>query len=1117
MPGNEEKSNRPQFTFSTNGRVYGFDSLFHDGRLVWTKEHPFVMVIWGPEGSGKSTLALELSCLGQVTAVTQEEPPSESEPPAPILTRCVLYYVTDAMAEPRIQQKYDEFLKPSEGTYDERSKLCEPRTHPVQLRDWDKDRRPVFGKTSLFIRRYNGAHQIDRLTQFIRNDIEQVLGCIRKTPGAAAVDEFTVVVDGIAGFELPKEAGAPAASEETPASPKKEAPVLTIWSSVVIPLATQPLVVILVDELEGRTVYHDRDPYLANVYIKLWQGEHRDIVREKGYCERYLQVVKAATSPHVRGPQIFRIQPETGVEVHPSLIAYYGLLRRVHREQRDTDTSCADGARYVRFGHDDLDGVLEDRYEVGGCGGAIQAGSCNLLIGDSGTYKTPLALHFAHRAHTDKEKAIFLSFHDHVRTLRQFLERMGFAEGNLPDTPWLYERRFPDPVRCDDVKSHHQCILQQMTSWFTPPEVFMSMLKALFERMDIGPDRPHKCRIVFDAVSDLNMSYPRLTGRRGFLAVLVNTLRVYGLTSLFVFNEGAVESSEDKVIVSLADNIFHMHKRSIAGKSSTILHVEQLGNRLPRYTGVMHVRREHVREKPDAPGETENKLIETIVIKKSLEAYRLDQNNEFVPAAIKLYVNRRADAHEIFNRAICKAHRLPDEQLNQDLAIQRGEAYRQNIENLRINEDSSVIMAIDEDCLCEENLKKFIPLEEKEIDGEGFRARDTAPEDERTIEGRFCNVKACKVDIGTEDESIRVLPSLVDCTVLTCNVRILNELSKAETPAMRIIEDIIKGAIEQIGVDAGKRRDDTKYSRWDNLPPIPWQLVQEASKEFYEVIRDRSYRFLGFATSEEFEALIVLFVDLLHSRGIIRNCKDTEPAKPKHEISTDDIGSIARVLKIASDLYLGCFPYCPKGEETADNCLFYYTWHSILYSGSQERLVPLRTIAVDDWGKIRNTLVPGGTGTNSCFEKLRPIANAGSQSDVGPWRFTKGGYYWGILDNGLAGERVRKVLEYSLSEAMNLFRVKVRVGMPPRKKFHVDTGDLSIYNLRLMRDVFDKAWSRTWYPNYHCMAFYIRAFLSEYLEYLKRNKPISNEEEHKRWLENFLPTVLRHVQDENYR
>jgi hypothetical protein len=99
---------------------------------------------------------------------------------------------------------------------------------------------------------------------------------------------------------------------------------------------------------------------------------------------------------------------------------------------------------------------------------------------------------------------------------------------------------------------------------------------------------------------------------------------------------------------------------------------------------------------------------------------------------------------------------------------------------------------------------------------------------------------------------------------------------------------------------------------------------------------------------------------------------------------------------------------------------------------------------------------------------------------------------------------------------MNLFRIKARVGMPPRKKFYVDTGELSIYNLRLMRDVFEKGWSRTQYPNYHSMASYVRAFLSEYLDYLQRRRyNCKDVEELGGWLQNFLSVVLRHVQAEN--
>jgi len=1089
------------YAFSTEGRVGGFDDLFRGRQIIWRDEKPLFMIIWGPEGSGKSTLALELASLGQVTQGFQSG--ARKKPSA----RCVLYYITDPVAVPRIEKKYGDFR------LDRFTNPPHPATpHPVTLMPWGDRPRLAIRGTTLFLRQYRAGTSITEVARQVKADIERITGGNRGARTRKLIDEVTVVIDGIAALD-------PCGAEnDAPSISSGKETLSQLWARVLIPgklgqKGSIPLVVILVDESERSNtdaVYRNRNPYLANVYIRLWQGGRSDMDKENGYCERYLQIVKAANCPHIRGPQIFRIQAHSGVEVHPNLAAYHGLLRQKHAELAQPTTEKPSTDRYTCFGHDDIDKIIYKDFETLSAEETIPLGSCNLLIGEAGTYKTPLALHFATKnilkerekigpEETGQHKAIFISFYNHVETVSDFLRSMQMIKEDSAKPSWLFEPEFPDQDCYEDIDpDRHQLVIQQMRSWFTPPEVFMSTILRLIDALDVKPGR---CRIVFDAISDLHMSYPRLTGKRGFLAVLANALRVHGMTSLFVFNESKVESAEDKVIVSLADNIFHMYKRSVAGKSSTILHIERLGNRFSGYKGVMYVRRQ--------PGTKTSR--ERIIVEESLEAYHLDQYQQLVPASIKLYVNKRARTHGIFNEAICQAHGLSDDQLDERLAIQRGEAYQHNLQNLLVNEDKSVVMAVDEDCLRPENMKHFVDLsqwrEELKIE-----EKTNAPD-------AFCNIEACMLD-GTP----HVLPSLLDSTVLTCNLKILNELSSAETVDLRILEDIIReaqGRLQNAKVHIGPKTAGLEKT----LPAIPWQLLRDAASEFHACVNKRPYRFLGFAESEELEALVVAFLDALHNLGVVKNDEELEVSRESdgqngtsesavREQDREVIRKITGILEDASRIYLDDSSQPCRDKPTSDNCLFYYSWHSLLYSSSGKYLIPVKVVSIKErWSKVRRRYLASGAKPARITETM-----------LDPKRglhFVRGGYYWGILDNGLAGEKARNVLQYASNDTMNLFRIKTRVGMPPREKFYLNTGELSIFNLLLMKSVFEKSWSRTEYQNYHQMASYIRVFLAEFLEYLRRRGSALSEKEGqrelRRWLMRFLEALVDRIRQENHR
>src|SRR4030042_4871029 len=148
MTAESANSDCKEFSLSTEHRVYGFDELFRGGHIVWSEEYPFTMIIWGSEGSGKSTLALQLACLGRVMQLDETDAIKKNS------TRCVLYYVTDPVAVPRIAKKYHDFHLDRFSD-----------DHPVTLRHFDVEQRLAYKETSLFVCPYLGESSISAIVR----------------------------------------------------------------------------------------------------------------------------------------------------------------------------------------------------------------------------------------------------------------------------------------------------------------------------------------------------------------------------------------------------------------------------------------------------------------------------------------------------------------------------------------------------------------------------------------------------------------------------------------------------------------------------------------------------------------------------------------------------------------------------------------------------------------------------------------------------------------------------------------------------------------------------------------------------------------------------------------
>ncbi len=296
------KDNQFCRSYSTHGCVGGFDSLFPDGhKITWPGKSPLIILLRGTEGSGKSTLALQLACLGnsqEETDLTCQHGPPHS--------RCVLYYVVDDYPE-RIRQKFDVFRVGGhedarvEIWKSERNDILTVKGRGPSLRLEQLKRVHLRDDTTyLFLIDYRGKKNFSDVRRVIRNDVNVA---------DEVFPECAVVLDSVSRLGLP----VPTKGEDNYdlSEPDRIEYFLSDYPK------TKPSIIIIVDEESSQL---RRDPYLTDVFISLRQINVTE-KHTRQYCERDLQIVKAANCIHVRGRQKFRIIPNSGIQILPSLTA----------------------------------------------------------------------------------------------------------------------------------------------------------------------------------------------------------------------------------------------------------------------------------------------------------------------------------------------------------------------------------------------------------------------------------------------------------------------------------------------------------------------------------------------------------------------------------------------------------------------------------------------------------------------------------------------------------------------------------------------------------------------------------------------------------------------------
>jgi KaiC/GvpD/RAD55 family RecA-like ATPase len=1047
----------PELAYSTRRtktQVIGFDDLFYPGFITWPGRSSLKILIRGEEGSGKSTLAVQIAAAGR-SLVLEPEQPREPQ------SRCVLYYVVDDVPE-RIVQKFERFdiarygvelytgnYIPNNGQQPSVSWSEPPGSHD---------------KTQFVLIGYGGPPTLSGLTDLVRKDVK----------ACCDFDDCVVVFDSIPSLWLGEMAFQKAPDQTTGqvahARVMESRPIsrLELFHSRLPSLVScggdssqraesaarlpKPSVLIFVDEESVHDV--GRDPYLTDVYITLWQGD-KDDIKTEGYCERYLQVVKVANCQHVRGPQLFRISDGKGFEVMRSLQAIVGLLYGTGKRP--------EASRPVKLGIDRLDVDLSESKQ-----GCLLSGSSSVLIGPAGTLKTPLAMLFCKAGLKEDGgvgKAIFLSLHERPAVLRDFALRLRVFDDGACKEEELCLQDFPDPFNFDHVNpDKHRFIIQHLVGAFMPPEGFIGMLERLFARLGLShaergvPPTPPKVpvRLVIDAISDINMNFPRLTERKGFFSLLLNTLYAYGVTTLFVFNETSPESSKDKTIEGLVDNTFRLERASAKGKPHVLLHAVQIGNRFPIQQQVFELlsKTETVRE---------NEVRETIEAEWASQRFYVNENGRLVPAGLKLYFNKCSDAQAHFNAEIRRMYEVAPHDLNEELVHAQAGVYGDLLDRLRERRDCAIIAAVDVAYLAPEIKKKFLALpqdllkpgeEEQFIDISSIctsnKRRDERP-----------HLEVCREGEGN-DRSLRVLPSYVDCSLVLCNLKLLQECAGTGKLAHRVHQRIQK---EQ----RKTARDSTRR------PRITMDEFKQLAQEFWKRPADQNSTkeplpwFFGFSLTTNPEALVCMFLEWL---GACRTLPDAR------HVSIHDTGSWVRALSEFAKLYLpprNKADY-PRGQvKTPDKCLFFHTWHSLVYG---ENLI------------------------DHCVVEV--VENRRSTRGGENWRSTRGGWCWGVLDNGMGTQMAVSVLESATNELMNAYRIAQRVGIPPRAAFCQDTGEPTIYNLGLMKRIIEnEAWSRHNVDNYPRVSAYLYTLFHQYLLRLDRAGELSsgNEAQVTTWLQ----------------
>lgn len=312
------------------------------------------------------------------------------------------------------------------------------------------------------------------------------------------------------------------------------------------------VIITVLEEQEGE---QHLEEFLVDVVVRLGQRYRTD---RKDYSERYIEIVKARNQFHYRGKHPFSIvgvekkvgqaaaykNSQGGVYVYPSMAARLAeQLRKsqvVSKEER------------VQFGIDTLDRLLYT-----GKGGGVARNSTSLLIGERGTKKLPMALHFLASGIRNTEKCLLISLKDDATAISEV------AQG--------YDKLSP----CISEENEHLQIEHIRPSYLTPGRFLDKVSTWIRDSRDRGNEIR---RIVFDNFAQIRLRFPLLDAEPMFIPALIDLFKTEGCSSLFI---DIVEEPEKSLwefkspILDLADYVIATQHLPFLGRDHTVISVRR--------------------------------------------------------------------------------------------------------------------------------------------------------------------------------------------------------------------------------------------------------------------------------------------------------------------------------------------------------------------------------------------------------------------------------------------------------------------------------------------------------------------------------------------------------------
>jgi circadian clock protein KaiC len=258
--------------------------------------------------------------------------------------------------------------------------------------------------------------------------------------------------------------------------------------------------------------------------VALW------VDRQRGRRLRRVEVVKLRGRPHLQGEHLLRIGAE-GVEIFPRLEACI---------PSDKDF-VPPRTRRAGFGLPEFDGLME---------GGLPVQSTTLLAGSMGIGKTLLAAHFAAEGARLGEKTLFVSFFEPPAALLARAERIGLdVQEGLTSGALTFIHQPSSELEADVLVDR---ILREVA------------------RLGIR-------RLVFDGLTDLELSIADPERRRSFLAAFSVRLRMAGVTSLFTKEVSKIAGTEldfsDMPIAILGENLLLLRYVELRGHIHRVMSI----------------------------------------------------------------------------------------------------------------------------------------------------------------------------------------------------------------------------------------------------------------------------------------------------------------------------------------------------------------------------------------------------------------------------------------------------------------------------------------------------------------------------------------------------------------